>query len=193
MMKPNHAITIKLARASPRSFERSRIPRRVSTSTRTITIASGPRLWQSPAAALRPAGRTHHPTTARSSHSSFCWQAELRLRHSPGLNSQPQSNRVKPSQTQSNPVKPSQTIGVATACRHNSPLAGHPTSTKTPRHPIRHWSFVIRPASHVATMSSRALAPPSPNLCFICAARPTFGSVANSKFPPKLSMIFHAQ
>jgi len=112
MMKPNHAITIKLARVPPRSFERSRIPRRVSTSTRTITIASGPRLWQSPAAALRPARRAN-PTTARVLHSSFCWQAELRLRHSPVLNSQPQSN----------PVKPSQTIGVATACRDNIPAA----------------------------------------------------------------------
>ena len=115
------------------------------------------------------------PTTARAFHPPFVI--------SPGLNSQPQSN----------PVQPSPTIGVATACCHNSPLAGHPNLNEDPRHPIRHWSFVIRPASHVATMSSRALAPPSPNLCFICAARPTFGSVANSKFPPKLSMIFHAQ
>jgi len=65
----------------------------------------GPRLWQSPAAALRPCCTRTIPTTARATHSSFCWQAELRLRHSPGI-SPSQSKSVQPSMAMPPPPGP---------------------------------------------------------------------------------------
>jgi len=71
----------------------------------------------------------------------------------------------KPSPTESNPVKPC-LLGWRQLVATTFPAARRPTSTP-PHHPIRHSSFVICPSASV-----------SKNLCFICAAMPTFGSVA---------------
>jgi len=109
----------------------------------------GPRLWQSPAAALRPAGRpklaenTLHPIC----HSSFvifasvrsvslrrksvfhlCCEADVRLC---GLES---------GQTQSNPVKPS--IGGGDSLSPQHPPAGRPKRTENTLYPICHSSLI---------------------------------------------------
>jgi len=78
------------------------------------------------------------------------------------------------------------TAAVAKPSRSTPPCQASPTSTKTPAIPIRHsvgrpsFGFVILPLGALGVLSVSV----AKNLCFICAARPALGSLAQSQSNP---------